>query len=113
MSEPRRFNAAEVRACIDAGKIVCLGPHMKLARVGAEITGELQQSIVDMNAPPLSAVTLMLRKMKAEDPDLVVTGRTVGEAAARVAAGEVATGVSTKPLVESGNLLNSVDFRVE
>ena len=62
-----------------------------LAQTGMAIKGQLQQSIVDTNSPPLSAVTLMLRKMKADDPDLVVTGRTVGEAAARVAAGEVAT----------------------
>lgn len=84
-----------------------------LAQVGAGVKGQLQQSIVDTTSPPLSKVTLMLRKMKAEYPDLVVSGKTVGEAAARVAAGESTDGVSTKPLVESGHLLNSADFRVE
>ena len=86
---------------------------MVLANMGAEIKGELQESIVDTFEPPLSAVTLMLRQMRAEDPNLVVTGKTVGEAAARLARGEVPSGVSTKPLVDSGHLLNSIDFRVK
>lgn len=83
-----------------------------LAQTGAAIKGQLQQSIVDLLEPPLSPVTLMLRKMKAEDPDLIVTGATVGEAARRVAAGESADGVSTKPLIESGHMLNSAEYRV-
>jgi hypothetical protein len=84
-----------------------------LTHVGAGIAGQLQQSIADTSSPPLSQTTLMLRKMKADDPDLVVTGKTVGEAAAKVAAGESAAGVSTKPLVESGHLLASVDYVVK
>lgn len=84
-----------------------------LGQTGAAIKGQLQESIIDTFAPPLSQVTLMLRKMRAEDPDLVVTGKTVGEAARRIAAGESADGVSTKPLVDSGHLLNSVDFEVK
>jgi hypothetical protein len=83
-----------------------------LALLGEQIRGELQQSIVDTNTPSLSPVTLMLRKMKSDNQALVVTGRVVGEAAARVAAGESAGGVSTKPLVDSGHLLDSVDFEV-
>ena len=83
-----------------------------LALLGEGIAGQLRQSIVDMNAPPLSAITLMLRKMKRDNPDLVVTGATVGEAAAKVRAGESADGVSTKPLVETGVLLAAVDYEV-
>jgi hypothetical protein len=84
-----------------------------LKLVGAGIKGQLQQSIIETNSPALSDVTLMLRKMRSDNPDLVVTGKTVGEAAARVAAGESVGGVSTKPLVDSGNLLNAVDFDVK
>lgn len=84
-----------------------------LGQTGAAIKGQLQQSIIDTYAPPLSPITLMLRKMRAEDPDLVVTGATVGEAARRVAAGESTDGVSTKPLVDSGVMLNAVDFEVK
>lgn len=84
-----------------------------LTDAGFAIKGQLQQSIIDTNSPPLSPTTLMLRKMRREDPDLVVTGRTVGEAAARVAAGESTSGVSTKPLVDQAVMLNSVDFVVK
>lgn len=80
--------------------------------MGQDIQGELRQSIIDTNAPPLSEITLMLRQMRAENPNLVVTGRTVGEAAARIAAGEHPSGVSTKPLVDTGVLLRSVDYEV-
>ncbi|MGO7089488.1 hypothetical protein AB9E14_23720 [Rhizobium leguminosarum] len=84
-----------------------------LGQTGEAIKGQLQQSIIDTFNPPLSPVTLMLRKMRAEDPDLVVTGKTVGEAARRVKAGESTEGVSTKPLVDSGVLLSSVDYEVK
>lgn len=84
-----------------------------LGQTGAAIKGQLQDSIIETYNPPLSQITLMLRKMRAEDPDLIVTGKTVGEAARRVAAGESTEGVSTKPLVDSGVLLNSVDFEVK
>lgn len=83
-----------------------------LDQTGAAIAGQLRESIINTNDPPLSQITLMLRKMKSEDQSLVVTGATVGEAARRVAAGESTAGVSTKPLVDSGNLLNSVDHIV-
>lgn len=83
-----------------------------LEQMGQGMAGQLRQAIVDTWAPPLSPITLMLRKMKSEDPDLEVTGATVGEAAKRVAAGESYSGVSTKPLVESGHMLASVDSEV-
>ena len=84
-----------------------------LGQMGEGIKGQLQQSIIDTNAPALSPVTLMLRKMRSEDQSLVVTGKTVGEAAERVAKGETPGGVSTKPLDDSGHMLNSVDYEVK
>lgn len=83
-----------------------------LEQMGAGIKGQLQQAIVDMNAPPLSAITLMLRKMRYEDPDLEVTGATVGEAARRVAAGESTAGGSSKVLIDTAHMINSVDYEV-
>lgn len=83
-----------------------------LALVGEGIQGQLVQSIADLNSPPLSPVTLMLRKMRSDNPDLEVTGATVGEAAQRVKAGKSSAGVSTKPLVDSGHLLNSTGYEV-
>lgn len=84
-----------------------------LELVGEGIKGQLRQSIIDMNSPPLSPVTLMLRKLRSANPDLVVTAATVGEAARRVVAGESTAGVSTKPLVDRGDMLNSVDSQVK
>ncbi len=81
--------------------------------LGEDIAGALRQSIIDTNSPALSEITLMLRKMKADNPDLKITGKTVGEAARRLAEGEEPTGVSTKPLVDSGHLLGSVDYEVK
>ena len=81
--------------------------------LGEGIAGQLQQSIIDTNQPPLSQVTLMLRKMKAENPDLVVTRSIVEDARRRVKAGESVSGVSTKPLVETSHLLKSVGKEVE
>jgi hypothetical protein len=82
-----------------------------LALAGEGIKGQLQQSIVDTTEPPLSPVTLMLRKMFGNHPE-EITGKAVGEAAARVAAGEDYGGVSTKPLDWTGHLKNSVGFEV-
>lgn len=84
-----------------------------LRTVGEGIRGQLQQSINDTVAPPLSPVTLMLRKMKSQNQALVVTRRTVGQAAARVKAGESTAGVSAKPLVETSFLINSVGVEVK
>ena len=84
-----------------------------LEMTGAEVSGELRESIIDTLSPPLSPVTLMLRKMKADNPDLNVTRATVVEARAKVAKGDDYSGVSTKPLVDTGHLLQSVDFVVK
>lgn len=79
-----------------------------LSILGEGIAGQLQQSIIDTFEPPLSPITVMLRAMRSVDQSLVVTGSTVGEAARRVAAGESTNGASTKPLVDSGRMLNAV-----
>lgn len=83
-----------------------------LNQVGFVIEGELRQAIVDVDGPDLSPITLMLRKMKSADQSLIITGKVVGEAAARVAAGESSAGVSTKRLIDSGYMLSRVDHEV-
>jgi len=84
-----------------------------LALMGLGIGGQLQDSIIATMAPPLSPITLMLRKMRSENQTLKMGGKTVAEAARRVAAGESAGDVSTKPLVDSGSMLNSVSYQVD
>lgn len=87
--------------------------NLTLERMGAGIESQLKQSIIDTYEPPLSPVTVMLRGMKANDTSLVVTGKTVGEAAARVRDGKTNYGASTKPLVDTGHLLNSTGYSVK
>lgn len=81
-----------------------------LGQVGEVIKGEIQTAISEVFSPALSPVTLMLRKMRSEGT--VVTGRTVGEAARRVAEGEEIGAVNTKPLVDSAFLLHHVAYEV-
>lgn len=90
--------------------------RLTLEQVGAGVAKQLRDSILDLTSPPLSPVTLMLRKMKSEDQSLVVTGKTVGEAARRVAAGESTAGIPAKPLIDwpgGGHLVNSVGVEVK
>lgn len=85
--------------------------EITLKIMGFEIAGELQDSIIETDAPALSQITLMLRKMFGNHPE-DITGKAVGEAAAKVAAGESTGGVSDKPLVWTGQMLRSVDSEV-
>jgi hypothetical protein len=85
-----------------------------LGQAGKVIEAELQQSIEDVAAPPLSPLTLMLRGMKHQSKyrDLSF-GDLVKIAAARVEAGKTNYGASTKPLVDTGVMLKSVESKVE
>ena len=80
--------------------------------MGDGIKGQLQDSIRETFDPPLSPITVMLRGMKRNNPGLKVTGATVGQAAARVRAGKTNYGASTKPLVDTGDMLAGADFEV-
>lgn len=84
-----------------------------LHAMGEGMKPQLQQSIVDMNSPELSEVTLLLRQMRSEGgPDFVVTGATVAEARQRVADGERAGNVNRKALMDSRQMFEAVDFEV-
>lgn len=82
-----------------------------LAMVGEVVAGDIREAIIAVDGPPLSPITLMLRKMFGNHPELI-TGKDVAEAARRVSEGEDAGDVSTKRLVWSGHMLNSVDYEV-
>lgn len=87
--------------------------HKVMGLMGEGIKGQLQQAIIDLDAPPLSKVTLMLRKMLIDNPNLEITGTVVGEAARRVSAGESSEGASTKVGIYTSHMLNSVDYVVK
>jgi hypothetical protein len=84
-----------------------------LGSLGEIVRREIQQSIVEIDTPALSPVTLMLRKMFGNHPE-EIRGRDVGAAARKVAEGkEGATGTQAKPLVWTGVMLKSVAYEVK
>lgn len=85
-----------------------------LTLMGDKMKRELQDSIRTGAWAPLSPTTLVLRKMQDDDPNLVVSGRTVGEAARRARDGEAgATGDRARPLQDQLVMVNAVNFEVK
>lgn len=81
-----------------------------MQQMGEGIAGQLRDALIELDAPALSPITIMLRKMLIDNPNLRVTGTTIGEAAARVAAGEPTAPASEKVGVYTGHMLNSIDY---
>lgn len=88
-------------------------PQQVLGVAGRTMKEDIQDGIVAVNDPPLSDITLMLRKMRSQDQNLRVTGKVVGEAARRVAEGESIGDVNTKPLQDTGFMKANVDYQVK
>jgi len=81
-----------------------------LTIMGEGIKDQVVESIVNLSEPALSPTTVMLRGMRSNKPSLVVTGKTVGEAAQRVEDGKTNYGASDKPLIDTGVMQRSVDY---
>lgn len=86
-----------------------------MQKIGSVAEGDVLQAIVDITTPPLSAITIQLRAMKKRNPDLKITGKTVGEAAAIVNDPDYVapTDVSTKPLNDTGTMIATLTHVVE
>lgn len=89
-----------------------------LSQMGMLIGAELQDSISAVTEPALSPITIMLRDMRSKDQSLgsssnPITGKTIAEAARRVAAGISPGDASTKPLIDSGDMRASVSYQVD
>jgi hypothetical protein len=70
---------------------------------------DVVESIKAVDSPPLSQITLGIRKYKQQGKQ--ITGKTVGEVAARLKAGTLdVSGVSTKPLNDTGNMIATLTF---
>jgi hypothetical protein len=83
-----------------------------LAFMGEEIDGELKQSIIDLAAPALSSTTLRLRLKFGNNPQNI-RARDVVQAQREVEAGDpIASGTQAKPLIWTGDMLNSTGYRV-
>ena len=121
-SPPRPFfrqmienNEASWPAMLTAGlKQHAYDADAALKILGIEMTAQLQESIQHGDFPAPSEITLMLRRMADDDPSLVITRKTVGEAARRVAAGEAgATGDRARALQDTKVMLQAVDYEVK
>ena len=78
--------------------------------IGLAMAGDIQETIARGSFSKLEDITLMIRKMKDEhkgDPSWHMSGAKVGEAAARVEAGEPGSS-RTKPLNDTGFLIATV-----
>ena len=86
--------------------------HQTLAFMGEEIEGSLKQSIVDFTSPALSPTTLRLRLKFGNQPQNI-RARDVVQAQKEVADGAaVVTGTQAKPLIWTGQMLNSTTYKV-
>ena len=89
--------------------------HKTLAFMGEEIDGALKQSIVDLTSPPLSKTTLRLRFKFGNNPQNI-RARDVIQAQRDVAKGRknlgMASGTQAKPLIWTGDMLNSTGYQV-
>ena len=77
--------------------------------VGLVAAGDIRKKYSTITTPPLSLVTLRLRKLKREGAK--ITAKTVGQvhkALKQVQGPPDVSGVSTKPLVFDGILINSI-----
>lgn len=85
-----------------------------LARMGDGIKGQLQTAIHKTTEPALSPVTLLLRERFGNNPQAITFG-DVKQARIDVASGRVPVVTSTqvKPLIWTGHMLDSVDYKVE
>lgn len=72
--------------------------------VGRIAVADMQAQLASVYSPPLSPITVMLRKWRKEGR--TITGKTVGEAAAAIAEGKD-PGNDNKPLNDSGLLMQS------
>lgn len=90
--------------------------------MGIRMKGQLEQQIVDTDAPALSPVTIMLRKIRSEKGknkrvrfgvDAPATAAMYWEAVSRVKEGESVAGVNAKPLIFTNTMRSNVDFDIQ
>lgn len=83
--------------------------------IGNVAEGDVLQAIVDITTPPLSAITIQLRAMKKRNPNLKITGKIVGEAAAITKKTGYVTpaDVSIKPLNDTGHMMATLTHITE
>lgn len=79
--------------------------------LGQKVQEDIKQGIVEVNAPPLSKITLMARKYREQGKK--ITGKTIGEIARLIKEGHYDPSDNTKPLIETKHMIQTVDHVVE
>lgn len=83
--------------------------YQVMEAVGLQAVGDIQHTISTITEPPLSIITLLARKHRKEHGRQSVTGATIGKLAADAKKDNVdVSGVSTKPLNDTGLMMASV-----
>ena len=102
------------KAIADGAKAVLAGRSTAddvLSVVGAVAAGDIQKQIASNAVEALSPTTVLLRKWRREGK--VITGKTVGEAAAAVKADpSLINGVNADPLQDTGTLSDTITHQV-
>ncbi|CDG21064.1 Phage related-protein [Xenorhabdus poinarii G6] len=121
MSENRTDYQALIQRAVNAAISGSLDINDGLNQVGAKVAGDVQMVIRSVNEPPLSMVTLLMRKRRKQ-PDFQAGGKEVGNAwldanfvGPRSKSDKTLdiSGVSIKPLVDTGLMLQAVTYAVE
>jgi len=87
-------------------------PEQGMEMLCLQAEGDVAGKIATITAPPLSPITLGARKYRQMGKK--VTGRTIGEIARKLKEGTLdVSGVSTKPLVDSAVMVNTLTSVIE
>lgn len=91
-----------------------ISAYQAVSKLTEKAEGDWKRSIENLYSPALSPVTIELRAMKKRDPNLKITGATVGIAARRVRQpGYQTPAVNTKPLIDTDFAHSTLTHRVD
>ena len=87
-------------------------PQNAMQAITSQAEGDVLKGIVSVTSPPLSPITLGVRKYKQMGRE--ITGKTIGEIAEKIKEGTLdVSGVSTKPLNDTGYMIATLTTHVE
>jgi len=103
--------AAGASRAVLAGKIA---PTGAVEAVAMSAAADVRRAIIDLKDPPLSILTLLARKHRKETGNKVAGGKELGaiDKAGRANGPPDVSGVSTKPLNDSGLALATLTYEV-
>ncbi len=110
----KTYSASWARQLSDYLKLNDYDVDSALNALGEVVKGEIAQSIFDLYEPPLSDITVMLRGMRSQARYRDMSfWQQFAIAKGRVAKGQTNYGASTKPLIDTGHLSNSITYDVK